>query len=123
MAHGCHDAAQIVDCKAFLKNHPNAQIKRLGSAHRQVVDRAIDGKRADVPAGKEKRPHHISVGRKGKPHSGNVEHGAVMNEIIGRLRRRRDETRRRCRRRVISPPPPWASSMQSPICPVLDSSA
>ena len=88
VAHRGDDAAQIVDRQTLLEDQPDAQIERLGAAHRQVVDRAVDGERADVAAGKEQRPHDIGIGREGQPRAADVEHGAVMREIVRRCRRR-----------------------------------
>jgi hypothetical protein len=58
-ARGFHHALQVGQRQSFLEDKSEREIKRLRPAHREVVDRAIDGKIADIAAGKENRRHHI----------------------------------------------------------------
>ena len=58
-AHRLEDASQILDRESLFENEAGGEIERTRAAHREVVDRAVDGEPSDVAAGKENRgrPH------------------------------------------------------------------
>jgi hypothetical protein len=72
----------------------------LGAAHGHVVDRAVDGERADVAAGKEQRRYHIAVGGHDHAAARDVERGLIValpQPIIvqGLMKNVRDQLRHR----------------------------
>ena len=65
--HRRHHAAERFHRQPLFENEARAEIGRLGPGHRQVVDRAADGQRADVAAGEEERTDDEAVGGEGQP--------------------------------------------------------
>ena len=65
-AHRGDDPPEQIERKSLLQDEADAEIERLRTAHGEVVDRAVDGERADVAAGKDQRPHHVGIGREGE---------------------------------------------------------
>jgi hypothetical protein len=57
--HGFDDARQVGQRKAFFEDEAGGKVKRLGAHHRDVIDRAMHRKAADVAAGKEQRRDHV----------------------------------------------------------------
>ncbi len=60
--HRLHDALQHLHRQALFDDEAGAEELRTRAAHREVVDGAVHGQRADVAAGKEQRPHDVGVG-------------------------------------------------------------
>ncbi len=57
-----HDAAQVGDRETFLQDDAQREIERRRPRHGEVVDRAANGKPADVAAGEEERFDDVGVG-------------------------------------------------------------
>ncbi len=47
--------------KPFFEDEGSRQEQRFRPAHCQIVHRAVDGKRSDISAGEEQRPHDVAV--------------------------------------------------------------
>ncbi len=75
------EPAQRRDRQPLLEDQRNAEESRLGAAHREIVDRTVDGERADVAARELERSHDIAVGRERERPVNGLEHGAVMAQL------------------------------------------
>ena len=66
LRHGGDDIAERFHRQALFQDEAGRKEQRLGPAHRQVIDRAIDGQFADVPAREEQRADHEGIGGEGE---------------------------------------------------------
>ena len=53
VAHRGDDPREGLHREPLLEDQPAGEGERPGAAHREIVDRAVDGERADVAAGEE----------------------------------------------------------------------
>ena len=67
LRHGGDDVAQCFHRQALFQDEAGREEQRLRPAHGQVIDRAIDGQFADIPAGEEQRADHERIGRESQP--------------------------------------------------------
>ena len=77
-AHAVGDALEIGERKALLDDEARREIERLGARHRDVVDGAVDGERADVASGEKQRRDDIGVGRHHHPPGADLERRLVV---------------------------------------------
>ena len=63
--HGGDDIAEGVHRQTLLQDEAGRKEKRPGTAHGQVIDRAVDGQVANIPAGEEERADHEGIGGEG----------------------------------------------------------
>ena len=76
--------------RSVAKGSPSSRMKptlrymRPRAAHREIVDGAVDGERADVAAGKDQRPHDIGIGGE-RDRAVDIERRAVMPPIERRV--------------------------------------
>jgi hypothetical protein len=66
-ADGAENAAQVVELHPLLQDQAERKVVRPGPGDDEVVDRAVDGQRPDVPARKKERVDDIAVGGEGQP--------------------------------------------------------
>ena len=85
LGHRGHDALEVAHREALLEEVAGAQEEGLRPAHGEVVDRAVDGQRADVAAGEEGRLHHEGVGGEGQPLAPDGDDGAVAERLEVRV--------------------------------------
>jgi hypothetical protein len=79
--HRGHHLMEPGDRQSFLEDKSYTQEQRLGSAHCQIVDRAVDGERAYVATREEQRSDDIRVGRESEPRTAELQHCAIMREV------------------------------------------
>ena len=61
-AHRLHNPPEILHRDSFFKNETDRKIKRARPAHREVVNRAVNGQFSDIAAREKDRAHDIRVG-------------------------------------------------------------
>ena len=83
--HRFGDPAQVGDRETLLQDEPGRLVLGRGPAHGQVVDRAVDGQLADVPAGEEQRRDHVGVGGQRDPGRAGLERGRVLQRFQQRV--------------------------------------
>jgi len=79
LAHGGHDAVQVVQVKAFLQDETAGQVQGLRAEHGHVVDRAVHGQGAYVAAGEEDGVHGEAVGADRQGAFGARQQGRVVH--------------------------------------------
>src|SRR5947209_1133275 len=84
-AHGIDNPPEVVSRESLLKDERGGQVKRLGSAHGEVVDRAVDGERANVAARKKDWSHHKGVGGEGETRSIHLNNSLIIELIQNRI--------------------------------------
>ena len=82
--HRLHDALQHLHRQPLFEDEAGAQEQRARAAHRQVVDRAVHGQRADVAAGEEQRADDVGVGGERQPR---IPSAAARRRDVRRARR------------------------------------
>ena len=78
VAHARRDALQVGERKALFDDEARREIERPRARHRDVVDGAVHGERADVAAGKEDRRDDIGVGGHHHAPGGRIERRLVV---------------------------------------------
>lgn len=93
--HPRDDSHELGDRQALFEDEGGREIERHRPAHRQIVDRAVDGELADRAAGKLERPHDEGIGRESEPAAGGVagqiEDGRVAEPLEHRVAEGRQE--------------------------------
>ena len=84
-AHRQDDAVQVLDGKPLLADEAHGDVKGPCAAHREVVDGAVNGERADVAARKEERRDHVRVRRERQPRALDVDHSLVVEAVEDRV--------------------------------------
>jgi hypothetical protein len=87
----CRDPADHRQLDTLLENEAAGQVRRLRAAHREVVDRAVDGEVPDAAAREEQRLHDERVGRERQPRLAQREHRRVRQALEHRVGERRQE--------------------------------
>src|SRR5262249_46512246 len=95
------DPPEVIHRESFFDNERRREVLRMSSAHRQIVDRSIDRKVSDVPAGKENRVDDVRVGTERNARPIYRQYGSIvlsferwvmkrrqnhlLNELVGQL--------------------------------------
>ncbi len=66
-SHRLEDFTQVIQLEPFFQDQTHTDRQRSRAAHRQIIDRTIDGQVTDVATGKNNRIDHITVGRECYP--------------------------------------------------------
>jgi hypothetical protein len=91
-AHRPDNALKHFKGETFLENEAGAEPARPRSAHRKIVDRAVDGEPPDVATRKKQRTDHVRIrGERESRARRDVENGAVVPRIEGRVGKGRPE--------------------------------
>ena len=76
---------QSFEGKAFFDDESGAQIERRGTAHGEIVNRAMDGQRTDIAAGEKQRLDHERIGGESEPRAADFENRLVVQAIEHRI--------------------------------------
>ena len=92
--------------------NPALSDQGLPPADREVVDRPVDGKRADVAAGKEDRIDDVGVGGEAQHLIAHAQHGAVLEPLQAGVFQKGQED---LRDQFMAQKPPAAVLQKNPI--------
>src|SRR5262249_53480567 len=78
LPHRSQDKREVLSRKSFFDDEGSRKIKRLRAAHREIIDRAMNGEFADIAARKENRFDDVGICAEGEFSAVHGEHGAVV---------------------------------------------
>ena len=106
---------QLGQLGALRDDEGRGEEQRCRPGHRQVVDRAVDGKVADRPTREEHRLDHVRVRREGEPDPAHLDDGGVTQ--LGVRGRRRTRAGTGARSALPTSRPLRRAPSRSPGCP------
>ncbi len=72
------DAGQTFEWESLLQDERAREADGAGTAHSQIIDRAVNRELANISTGKLDRVHHEGVGREGQTLVAQSENGAIV---------------------------------------------